>query len=74
LWLAAQIQALNSSNPQVAARLVTPLVRWKQFAEPFQSKMHQALEQIYETPNLSKDVFEIISKSLDETESLDETA
>ena len=65
-WLASQIQALDKSNPQVAARLLTPLVRWQQFAEPFQSKMHQALQQIANTSDLSKDVFEIVSKSLGE--------
>ena len=66
-WLASQIQALDKSNPQVAARLLTPLVRWQQFAEPFQSKMHQALQQIANTKELSKDVFEIVSKSLGES-------
>jgi len=66
-WLASQIQALDKSNPQVAARLLTPLVRWQQFAEPFQSKMHQALQQIANTSELSKDVFEIVSKSLGES-------
>ncbi|MEL0044525.1 MAG: aminopeptidase N [Deltaproteobacteria bacterium] len=66
-WLASQIQALDKSNPQVAARLLTPLVRWQQFAEPFQSKMHQALQQIANTSDLSKDVFEIVSKSLGES-------
>ena len=66
-WLASQIQALDKSNPQVAARLLTPLIRWQQFAEPFQSKMHQALQQIANTSELSKDVFEIVSKSLGES-------
>ena len=66
-WLASQIQALDKSNPQVAARLLTPLVRWQQFAEPFQSKMHQALQQISNTSDLSKDVFELVSKSLGES-------
>jgi aminopeptidase N len=65
-WLASQIQALDNSNPQVAARLLTPLVRWQQFTEPFQSEMHQALKQIFNTSKLSKDVFEIVSKSLGE--------
>jgi aminopeptidase N len=65
-WLASQIQALDNSNPQVAARLLTPLVRWQQFTEPFQSEMHQALKQISNTSKLSKDVFEIVSKSLGE--------
>ncbi|MBT91621.1 MAG: aminopeptidase N [Deltaproteobacteria bacterium] len=66
-WLTCQIQALDKSNPQVAARLLTPLVRWQQFAEPFQSNMHQALQQIANTSDLSKDVFEIINKSLGES-------
>ena len=66
-WLAFQIQALDNTNPQVAARLLTPLVRWQQFAEPYQSKMYQALKQIFNTSGLSKDVFEIVCKSLGES-------
>ena len=63
-FLQQQICALNSVNPQVAARLVTPLTRWKKFAQPNRQLMRDALEIIAQQPNLVKDIQEIISKSL----------
>ena len=63
-FLQQQICALNSVNPQVAARLVTPLTRWKKFPQPNQQLMREALEKIAQLPDLVKDIEEIISKSL----------
>ena len=63
-FLQQQICALNSVNPQVAARLVAPLTRWKKFAQPNRQLMRDALEAIAQQPNLVKDIQEIISKSL----------
>ncbi len=63
-FLQLQICALNSVNPQVAARLVTPLTRWKKFAQPNRQLMRDALEAIAQQSNLVKDIQEIISKSL----------
>ena len=63
-FLQQQICALNSVNPQVAARLVTPLTRWKKFPQPNRQLMRDALEIIAQQPNLVKDIQEIISKSL----------
>ncbi|MGB2314104.1 MAG: aminopeptidase N [Porticoccaceae bacterium] len=63
-FLQQQICALNSVNPQVAARLVTPLTRWKKFPQPNRQLMRDALEAIAQQPNLVKDIQEIISKSL----------
>jgi len=63
-FLADQIITLNSLNPQVAARVMTPLTRWKKYDLPRQKKMRAALERIQSTPDLSKDVFEVVIKSL----------
>ena len=63
-FLADQIIALNQANPQVAARLVTPLTRWKGFAEPYGGLMRKQLKRVADHPNLVKDVLEIASKSL----------
>ena len=63
-FLQQQICALNSVNPQVAARLVTPLTRWKKFPQPNQQLMREALEKIAQLPDLVKDIEEIMSKSL----------
>jgi aminopeptidase N len=63
-FLQQQVVALNNQNPQVAARLVTPLTRWKQFAEPNAGLMRRALQTIADEPGLVKDVLEIATKSL----------
>jgi len=63
-FLTEQILALNSVNPQVAARLVTPLTKWKKFPEPNRQLMQNALQSIAKEPNLVKDLQEIVSKSL----------
>ena len=63
-FLKGHILALNSQNPQVAARLVTPLTRWKKFPEPNRQLMRDALQEIADEPNLVKDIVEIATKSL----------
>lgn len=63
-FLQQQVITLNNQNPQVAARLVTPLTRWKQFAEPNAGLMRRALQTIANEPGLVKDVVEIATKSL----------
>jgi len=63
-FLAERIINLNSINPQVAARLTTAFNSWKSYAQPYKDKMHKQLKRIDETPNLAKDVKEIVSKAL----------
>ena len=63
-FLQQQVVALNNQNPQVAARLVTPLTRWKKFPEPNAVLMRKALQAIADEPGLVKDVLEIATKSL----------
>ncbi|MCK5356484.1 MAG: aminopeptidase N, partial [Methyloprofundus sp.] len=63
-FLADQVIALNSLNPQVASRMVGALTQWRRFDEQRQTLMKQQLERIINTENISKDVFEIASKSL----------
>lgn len=55
---------LNGINPQIAARLLTPLREWKRYTPDRQDKMKDALAAILETKNIAPDVFEIASKSL----------
>ncbi|HJV84368.1 MAG TPA: aminopeptidase N [Noviherbaspirillum sp.] len=61
---AEQVIALNAINPQVAARLARSLDRWRKYAPALQEKMHAALKKVAETKGLSKDVLEVVSKSL----------
>lgn len=63
-FLADQIIELNDINPQIASRLLTPLTRWKKFDEERQQLMKAELERIMDTPKLSRDVYEVVSKSL----------
>ena len=51
-------------NPQVAARLASPLGRWRRFDPARQALMQAELKRILAEPKLSKDVYEIASKSL----------
>jgi aminopeptidase N len=63
-FLADQIITLNKLNPQIAARLVVPLSKWKKYIASSADLMKTELERIMAQPNLSKDVFEQVSKSL----------
>jgi aminopeptidase N len=63
-WLAGKIIAADKLNPQTAARFVAPLARWRRIEEGRAAKMRAALERILAEPGLSKDVFELASKSL----------
>ncbi len=63
-FLADQVIALNSINPQVASRMVSALTQWKRFDEKRQSLIKKELERIINTVDISKDVYEIASKSL----------
>jgi aminopeptidase N len=56
---------LNSVNPQIAARLLTPLTKWRNYTGR-QPLMRGELERLARAPNLSPDVYEVVSKSLGE--------
>ncbi|KIF81125.1 aminopeptidase N [Noviherbaspirillum autotrophicum] len=61
---ADQVIALNAINPQVAARLARSLDRWRKYAPALQEKMQAALKRVAATKSLSKDVLEVVTKSL----------
>jgi aminopeptidase N len=63
-FLAERVIELDPLNPQVAARLVAALSRWRRFDENRQQLMRGELERIREQPGLSRDVGEIVGKSL----------
>lgn len=58
------VLTLDAINPMVAARMVEPLLGWKRFKEPQHNLMKSALTRIIATPNLSKNVYEPVSKAL----------
>ena len=63
-FLAEQVRKLDDSNPQIAARLVSPLTRWRKFAPVHGKQMKLALETIRDKSGLSRDVYEVVHKSL----------
>ena len=63
-FLTAKVIELNGINPQIAARLIKPLISWKKYDAERQALMKASLEEIKAVPNLSKDVFEIVNASL----------
>lgn len=63
-FLSDGIIELNSINPQIAARLLTPMREWKRYTPERQEKMKACLDRVVQTKDLSADVFEIASKSL----------
>ncbi|SEO53590.1 aminopeptidase N [Aquisalimonas asiatica] len=62
--LADYVVELNAMNPQMAARLVLPLTRWRRLDPRRAGHMFEQLERIGNTPKLSKDLQEVITKSL----------
>ena len=58
------ILGVDKLNPQTAARLVPSLGRWRRYEPGRATLMKAELERILDTPGLSKDVFEQVSRSL----------
>lgn len=63
-FLADRILELNTLNPQIASRLLTPLTRWKRYDDHRQALMKEELQRIMDSAQLSRDVYEVVSKSL----------
>ena len=63
-FLGDQILYLDGINPQIAARLVTPFTNWKMYDENRQQKIVEQLERIVSKKDISRDVYEIVEKSL----------
>ena len=63
-FLTDVIAGLDAKNPQMASRLLTPLTQWKKFDAARQRLMRAGLERLEAKEGLSKDVFEVVTKSL----------
>ncbi|QCT20767.1 aminopeptidase N [Jejubacter calystegiae] len=63
-FLVEMLTELNSRNPQVASRLIEPLIRFKRYDDSRQGLMRSALEQLQGLENLSRDLSEKIDKAL----------
>ncbi len=63
-FLADRVLELNATNPQVAARIMRPLMNWRHFETGRAALMKAQLERIQTHDGLSVDVLEIVTKSL----------
>ena len=63
-FLAEEVIALDRVNPTTAARLVQPLGAWRRHDPARQALMRRQLERVLATPDLSKNTYEMVSKSL----------
>ncbi len=62
-FLADIVSELNNRNPQIASRLLSPLTRWRNY-QGRRELMRAELERLARKPDLSPDVYEVVSKSL----------
>ncbi|WP_100641461.1 aminopeptidase N [Alteromonas facilis] len=63
-FLVDHLLSIDAVNPQVAARIVTPLISWRKFDESRQTLIQRNLIRILDNPNVSADLYEKVSKSL----------
>jgi len=63
-FLIEQLEQLNTINPQVASRLITPLIQFKSLDKARQTLIKGKLEQFTQQVNLSKDLQEKLDAAL----------
>ena len=63
-FLADKVIELDALNPQIAARIISPLTRWQRFDLHQQEMMLAQLKRIKNSGDLSADLFEVLEKSL----------
>jgi aminopeptidase N len=63
-FLADYVIALDKLNAQVAARMSNALSQWRRYDESRQALMKAQLQRVLAEPGLSRDVYEVMTKSL----------
>jgi len=64
--LASIVLRADELNPQLASRLLTAFSTWKMMEPTRRSHARRALQSIAQKPNLSRDVGDIVNRSLEE--------
>ncbi len=64
-FLTDQLLRLIPVNPQVSARMLAPLTTWRRFESGRSALMRQELQRIQAVPDLPRDVYEVVTKSLE---------
>ncbi|MGD9168722.1 MAG: aminopeptidase N [Candidatus Thiodiazotropha sp.] len=65
-FLTDQVIALDRLNPQIAARMMRIMSRWRRYDDQRQALMRAQFERVLSHSEISKDVYEIASKCLAE--------
>ncbi|PMH46496.1 aminopeptidase N [Vibrio sp. 10N.286.49.B3] len=60
------LRQLNSSNPQVASRLIDPLLKYRRYDKVRQDLIKTELESLRAMDDLAKDLFEKVTKALED--------
>ena len=55
---------MNKFNPQLASRLVEPMIHWKKYDKERQELMKSELQRILKSDGLSNDVYEMVDAAL----------
>ncbi|MHA7874290.1 aminopeptidase N [Roseivivax sp.] len=63
-FLADWLIALDAKNPQTTARICAPFQSWPRYDADRQAKMKAQLQRIADTPGLSRDTTEMVSRLL----------
>lgn len=63
-FLREAVHQLDKINPMIAARMVVPLTTWKRYDKQRQELMREQLELLMQDKKISRDLYEMVSKSL----------
>ena len=63
-FLAQRVARIDRANPQIAARLLAPLTRWRRYDAGRRAVMRDALRGIESAESISTDLFEVVTKAL----------
>ncbi len=63
-FLTNNVLTLDGINPSIASRMVQVMARWRRYDQKRQQLMQRQLQRIIDHKGLSKDVYEVVSKSL----------
>jgi aminopeptidase N len=64
-FVAEKIVEIDGRNPQLAARLIAPLAKWRRFDDQRQVLIKAALTTIFEAKGISDNSYEVAKKSLE---------
>ncbi|EAU43022.1 aminopeptidase N [Fulvimarina pelagi HTCC2506] len=63
-WFRDRLLELDAINPQIAARMATAFRTWRMLEEERQRKIHDVLSGLANMPQLSKDLRDIVDRTL----------